>query len=85
MRITVKYFALLREALGLGEEIVDLPFSAATVADLRSFLIEKDEAHKRAFESVKRIRAALNATMVKDDAPLSDNDEVAFFPPVTGG
>ncbi|MDO4936621.1 MAG: molybdopterin converting factor subunit 1 [Sutterellaceae bacterium] len=85
MKITVKYFALLREAVGVSEEVVDLPESSATVADLRAYLSAKDEAHKVAFDSVKRIRAAVNATMVKDTAAIADNDEVAFFPPVTGG
>lgn len=85
MKITVKYFALLREAVGVGEEVIEVPETVATVGELRTYLSNLDAVHKDAFAGVKRIRSAVNATMVKDSAPIAQNDEVAFFPPVTGG
>ena len=84
MKIEVKYFAMLREALETGSETVELSAESATVADVRSKLCE-DAAHKQAFESVKRIRAAVNGEMAPETAAVKDGDEVAFFPPVTGG
>lgn len=85
MRVRVKYFALLREALGLDEETVDLADETATVGSLKALLADKDDAHRAAFSSVKRIRAAVNGTMAAEGASLKDQDEVAYFPPVTGG
>lgn len=85
MKVTVKYFALLREAIGRSQEIVEVPETVVTVGELRIHLSNKDAVHKKAFASVKRIRAAINATMVQDMEVLMPDDEVAFFPPVTGG
>lgn len=85
MKITVKYFALLREAVGLDQEVLEIPESVKTVGDLRAYLEAMDAKHKDAFTQVKRIRSAVNSSMTRDDAVISDNNEVAFFPPVTGG
>lgn len=85
MILTVKYFALLREAVGTDTETVDVPDTVRTVADLQAWLVDNNAQHADAFGRVKRIRAAVNATMAPADTPLKDNDEVAFFPPVTGG
>ncbi len=85
MMVTVKYFALLRESVGMDEEKIELSDTVKTVGDLRAFLSEKDEVHRQAFANIKRIRAAVNACMSPDTTQLSEHDEVAFFPPVTGG
>lgn len=84
MKIEVKYFALLREALGVGSETVELVADQATVEDVRSRLCE-DAHHQKAFETVRRIRAAVNGEMAAMSALVKDGDTVAFFPPVTGG
>ena len=84
MKIEVKYFAFLREALGTGSETMELSAQSATVADVRGKLCE-DAVHKNAFETVKRIRAAVNGEMAPETASVKDGDVVAFFPPVTGG
>ncbi len=84
MQIEVKYFALLREAVGVGAETVTLEGDAATVQDVREALC-RDAVHKNAFESVKRIRAAVNGEMAAMSAAVKEGDTVAFFPPVTGG
>jgi sulfur-carrier protein len=85
MKLTVLYFARLRESLGRDRESLDLPAGVATVAQLRAWLIARGEPFATAFGEIKRIRAAVNQTMVADDAPLAEGAEVAFFPPVTGG
>lgn len=85
MKLTVLYFARLREALGRDRESLELPAHVATVGQLRAWLAARGEPFAGAFTEIKRIRAAVNQDMVGDDAPLGEGAEVAFFPPVTGG
>lgn len=85
MKIKVKYFALLREAVGTGEETVEVAVAAPTVADVRAACIAIDARHAEAFASVRRIRAAVDGVMASDSALVAEAAEVAFFPPVTGG
>jgi molybdopterin synthase sulfur carrier subunit len=85
MGVTVKYFASVREKLGPQEEVdvADLP--AATVGALLASLQGKSALHARALDDSRGLRMALNQVLCEADAPLADGDEVAFFPPVTGG
>lgn len=84
MKIQLKYFASIREALGQGGETLEV--AATTVGALRDELIARGGAYAQALARGKAVRVALNQTMVGDEAaPLSDGAEVAFFPPVTGG
>ena len=83
MKVKVIFFASLRDAVGTGTETVELAGDAASVAQVREALIAKGEAH--AFRNLKRIRAAVNQELAGDDAVVKEGDEVAFFPPVTGG
>lgn len=83
MNITVRYFASIREAMGTGSE--ELPTSAATVAALREELMARSAAAANALAHGKAVRMALNQDMCHGDAALKAGDEVAFFPPVTGG
>lgn len=85
MKVTVLYFARLREALGRDREVLELPADVRTVAALRAWLIARGAPWAEAFTGIKRIRAAVDQQMAGDDAPLVDGAEVAFFPPVTGG
>lgn len=78
-------FASLRDAVGTGTETVELAGDAASVAQVREALIAKGEAWAHAFRNLKRIRAAVNQELAGDDAVVKEGDEVAFFPPVTGG
>lgn len=83
--IKVLYFARLREQLGSsGEEITPGP-ELATVADLATLLRERGGAWSDALGEGETIMAAVNQEMARMDAPVMDGDEVAFFPPVTGG
>lgn len=84
MKIEVKYFALLREAVGTGSETVEIEDDTATVETVKAKLCACAE-RRAAFESVKRIRAAVNGEMAAMSACVHDGDTVAFFPPVTGG
>ncbi len=83
MKLTVLYFARLREELGRAREEVEAP--AATVGELRAWLAARGEPWAGGFGRVARVRAAVDQRMVGDDAPLRPGAEVAFFPPVTGG
>lgn len=81
MIVKVLYFAGLREAIGSGAENVELPAGVATVGALRAALGQRHGA----LLTTKNLRAAVNQQMVGMEAPVAAGDEVAFFPPVTGG
>ena len=85
MKVKVLFFANLRERLGTGVEMVDLPDSASTVAGLRMHLMRRGGAWQDALADMKVVRVAVNHDMAAANAPLNPGDEVAFFPPVTGG
>jgi molybdopterin synthase sulfur carrier subunit len=85
MKVTVLYFARLREALGRDRETIELPAEVITVGALRNWLIERGAPWSVAFSEIRRIRAAVDQQMAADDTALADGAEVAFFPPVTGG
>jgi len=83
MKIHLRYFASVREVIGTGQETVQT--QAAYVGALRLELMAISPQHAEALAPQKAVRAALNQVACGEDAPLSDGDEVAFFPPVTGG
>jgi sulfur-carrier protein len=83
MKITVKYFASIREAIGVGSESVTT--SAATLAALRDELVARGGEHANSLARGKTLRMALNQTMADEATAMLDGAEVAFFPPVTGG
>ncbi|MDR2189182.1 MAG: molybdopterin converting factor subunit 1 [Azonexus sp.] len=82
MKIKILYFAGLREALGCSGENLELPPDIATVGQLRDWLVSQGRGK---LASVKNLRCAVNQAMTGFDAALGDGDEIAFFPPVTGG
>ena len=84
MSVKILYFASLREALGCAEETVELPPTVATVSALRSHLAARGEAWA-ALDSHRNLRSAVNQRVVGPEAAIGAGDEVAFFPPVTGG
>jgi molybdopterin synthase sulfur carrier subunit len=85
MKVKVLYFAALREQLGTPGEEIELPAGVGTVAALRSHLRGRGGAWELALAETKLVRAALNQDMAPPAAALQAGDEVAFFPPVTGG
>ena len=85
MKLELRFFASLREALGVSQESVTIPFDIKTIADLRQHLIERGSPWSEVLADGKVLRCALNQHMVDASTPLQDGAEVAFFPPVTGG
>lgn len=85
MKIQLRFFASLREGLGLSEESITVADNIKTIADLRAFLILRGDPWSEVLASNKVIRCALNQQMVNDTTSLEEGAEVAFFPPVTGG
>jgi molybdopterin synthase sulfur carrier subunit len=83
--VTLLYFAWVRQKIGRGEETLALPDSVKTIADLIAHLKSRDGGYGEAFADLRRIRVAVNQDHSGFDTPLRDGDEVAFFPPVTGG
>ena len=83
MKIQVRYFASLREALGAGEAVEAT--EGSTVAQLRDALIARGAPHAQALARGRAVRAALDQTLCSEATPLRDGAELAFFPPVTGG
>lgn len=81
----VKYFAWVRERIGLEEEIIEPPANVATVADLIGWLTTRGEGYAYAFEKPAVIRTAIDRTHVRPETPIAGAREVAFFPPMTGG
>jgi molybdopterin synthase sulfur carrier subunit len=83
MKVQVRYFAALREALG-ASEAVDLP-AGATLGVLRDALLARGGRHAEVLSRSRAVRCALNQVMSDESALIADGAEVAFFPPVTGG
>jgi len=83
MKIQLRYFASLRETIGVGSETTET--SAADVAALRQELIARGGAHADCLALGRPVRVAVNQVMASDTTPLLGDCEVAFFPPVTGG
>ena len=81
----VRYFAWLRQRTGCAEEQVDAPGSVTTVAELAQWLGTRHPRFAEALASQGVVRFAVNQRAVDGDAPVAAGDEVAFFPPVTGG
>ncbi|MCK2089106.1 molybdopterin converting factor subunit 1 [Thauera aromatica] len=82
--VKILYFASLREAVGQSGEEFALPEGVGSVGALRAHLAARGEAWQ-ALAAGRNVRAAVNQRIVGADAPLAAGDEVAFFPPVTGG
>ncbi len=79
------YFSRVREQIGIGEELFELPDSITTVAELVAVLKERNDDYASALSDMKFIRVAVNQNHVGLDYSVNNSDEVAFFPPVTGG
>jgi molybdopterin synthase sulfur carrier subunit len=81
----VLYFAWVRERIGQPAEEIEPPASVRTVGDLLRWLRERDEAHAEALKDEDVLRVAVDQHHADLDTPIENAQEVAFFPPVTGG
>ena len=84
-RVTLLYFSAVREAIGFGEEVRDLPETVLTSRDLIHWLSAQGDGYAQAFATPEKLRCAIDQVMVPLDAPLRAAKEIAYFPPVTGG
>lgn len=82
MSVKILYFASLREALGVAGESIELPAGVSTLAALRDWLVAQG---REKLATAKNLRCAVNQELAGLDAAVQDGDEIAFFPPVTGG
>jgi molybdopterin synthase sulfur carrier subunit len=85
MMIKLKFFASVREAVGVAGETVTLPEGVATVGAVRDVLIARGGTWAEALGQARALRMAFNHQMCPPDTPIVAGGEVAFFPPVTGG
>jgi sulfur-carrier protein len=83
--IKILYFARLKESLKYSTEDLELPQSVRSVAELKTFLARRGDGWAAQFAENQPVRAAINHALVHNQALIKDGDEVAFFPPVTGG
>tara|TARA_B100000214_G_scaffold360521_1_gene322998 strand:- start:346 stop:597 length:252 start_codon:yes stop_codon:yes gene_type:complete len=82
--VRIKFFASLRESLGTSEEIIEIN-NIKTVGDIKKNLVSRGGIWKKVFEENRVIKIAANKKLVNENFEIKDGDEVAFFPPVTGG
>lgn len=85
MPIAIRYFASIREDLGTADEQVQLPADVATVGQLLTWLTAHHGTAGARVLGQGRVLMAVNQQVARADTPVADGDEVAFFPPVTGG
>lgn len=85
MPVKLLYFAWVREQTGIQEESIELPGGVETIADLMVWLKTRGPEFAAAFERSEVIRAAIDQIHVDHRQTIADANEIAFFPPVTGG
>jgi sulfur-carrier protein len=83
--VTILYFARLRESLGKSSEQLELPASVRDIGGLRALLASRGGPWADELGAGKNVRAAVNQAMARGEEPVRSGDEIAFFPPVTGG
>ena len=81
----ILYFAWMREHTGCSAEEIQLPEKVGTIAELAEYLRSCSAGHEAALRNMKTVRVAINRRYAKLDNAVSAEDEIAFFPPVTGG
>ena len=83
--MVIKYFSWIKEHIGKPEEQITIPSDITNVDQLINYLNEKDTKYNLLFEKKELIKIAVNKTYSSFDTKVSNSDEIAFFPPVTGG
>jgi len=85
MKITLRFFASVREQLGCSEEIVTLPSEVKTVGQVREWLIARGGVWAETLAGNRHLQMAYQLEMCEPSVEITEGSEVAFFPPVTGG
>jgi molybdopterin synthase sulfur carrier subunit len=85
MPTVIRYFASVREAVGVASESLELPAQLRTLGELRVWLAQRSARHAEALAPARTLRMACDQEMAGPDAELRAGAEIAFFPPVTGG
>ncbi|MFM2088744.1 MAG: molybdopterin converting factor subunit 1 [Pseudomonadota bacterium] len=85
MKINLRFFASVRELVGTAQEVLEVAEPVHTVGEVRSLLIARGGSWASALAPGRALRMAHQQIMCDADTLVSDGDEVAFFPPVTGG
>lgn len=85
MHIELRFFASVREALGVSHERIELPAGVTTVGAVRAHLVERGGVWRAALGPERALRMAFKHVMCDPETALEEGGEVAFFPPVTGG
>ncbi len=83
--VKILYFSWLRVKIGMAEESVHLPEDIATLRDMITWLATQSPGHAEALSKPEAIKAAVNQAYAEFDHPVQEGDEIALFPPVTGG
>ena len=83
--MVIKYFSWIKEHIGKSEELIELPNDVTTISELINYLYNLNDNYKKVFEKRDLIKIAVNKTYCSVETKINNNDEIAFFPPVTGG
>ncbi len=83
--MVIKYFSWIKEHIGKSEEFLELPDNVKNISELINYLNNLNDNYKKVFEKKDLIKIAVNRTYCSVEKKISNNDEIAFFPPVTGG
>jgi molybdopterin synthase sulfur carrier subunit len=83
--MVIKYFSWIKEHIGQSEERIELPDNVSTIEELMLYLENLNDKYKLAFKKKDLIKIAINKSYSSIDDKINNNDEIAFFPPVTGG
>ena len=81
----ILYFAHFREKTNVSEETIDVPNGVTNVKTLIDWLVDRNDSFADAFSDLEHVRVAVNQEHVEFDMPVKLGDEIAFFPPMTGG
>ena len=83
--MVIKYFSWIKEHIGQSEERIELPVNVSTIEELMLYIENLNDKYKLAFKKKDLIKIAINKSYSSIDDKINNDDEIAFFPPVTGG